>query len=110
MASTFKNSVTSNIGTTPTTVVSIADGFRATVIGFNVANKTDYDTVTFSAWIVDEVAAEAYYIKDITIPPNTSLKLVTNGEKIILPPLYSLKVVSSQADSIDTIVSYVELS
>lgn len=110
MASTFKNSVTSLIGTTPTDLVEIAEGFRATVIGFNVANVTDYDTVTISVWLTTDGSSTAYFIKDIAIPPNSSLKLITNGEKMILPEGYGLRIVCSQNDSVDAIISYVELS
>jgi len=38
------------------------------------------------------------------------LKLITNGEKMILPEGYGLRIVCSQNDSVDAIISYVELS
>jgi site-specific DNA-cytosine methylase len=45
MPTTFKNNTFSSIGDQPHDVVTIAAGLRATVIGCNLANITDYDTV-----------------------------------------------------------------
>ena len=110
MTTTFKNTVDSGIGTTPTDLVIIPEGFRATVIGFNVANITEYDTVTVTVWVVSDTSTAAHYIREIPIPPNTSLKIITNGEKLILPQGYGLRIACSQDASVDTVLSYVEIS
>lgn len=110
MATQFKHVVNTGIGTTPVDVLQIDVGFRATVIGCNIANVTDYDTVNVDVWVVDAASTAAHYIKSIPVPPNTSLKLITNGEKLILPELSGLRIVSDTANSIDTVISYVELS
>ena len=110
MATSFKHEVTTNIGTTPVDVLTTAEGFRLTVIGCNIANTTDYDTVNVSVWIVDAGSTAAYYVKGIPVPPNTSLKLITNGEKLILPEASSLRIGADVEDSLDTVISYVEIS
>jgi hypothetical protein len=52
----------------------------------------------------------AYYVKGLAIPPNTSVKVITQGEKLILPENTELRIVTNTADSIDATVSYVEIS
>lgn len=110
MPTTFKNSVNSGIGTTPIDLVSTPEGFRITVIGCNLANVTDYNTVNVDVFVVDESSNAAYYVKGITVPPNSAVKVVTNGEKLILPEGQILRIVSDTADSIDATVSFVEIS
>lgn len=110
MPTTFKNSINTGIGTSPVDVLSTPDGFRTTVIGCNLANVTEYDTVNVDVFVVGDGSEAAYYVKGVTIPPNTSLKLVTNGEKLILPEGHILRVVSDTASSIDATVSFVEIS
>ena len=48
-------------------------------------------------------------IKGLVISPYTSAKVITNGEKLILEPNTFLRVVSDTVDSIDAVVSYVEI-
>jgi len=45
MPTVFKHAVNTDVGTTPVDVLQIGAGVRATVIGINLANTTDYDTV-----------------------------------------------------------------
>ena len=52
MPTLFKHSLHTQIGTSPTDVLEIAAGVRATVIGCNLANVTDYDTVIADVMIV----------------------------------------------------------
>ena len=42
--------------------------------------------------------------------PNTSVKLITQGEKLILPETSGIRIVSDTEDSIDTTISFVEIS
>jgi hypothetical protein len=110
MATSFRHSVTTNIGTTPVDVLQIQEGVRVTVIGCNVANITDADTVLVDIFIVDEFSTVATYIKEVPIPPNTSVKFITNGEKLVLPASSGIRIVSDTDNSIDSVISYVEIS
>ena len=110
MATTFKHSVTTGVGTTPVDLLTTEQGFRLTVIGFNIANVTDYDIVNVDVWIVDETSTTAYYVKGIPVPPNTSLKLITNGEKLILPEAATIRIGADVESSLDVVISYVEIS
>jgi hypothetical protein len=110
MPTLFRLAVTTSVGLIPVEVVQIQEGVRATVIGCNIANVTEYDTVTVNVYIVDENSTQAYYVKGLPIPPNTSVKVITNGEKLILPETSGIRIVSDVEDSIDTTISYVEIS
>jgi len=110
MPTVFRHSVNKDLGTTPLNVVTIGGGVRATVIGCNLTNTTDYDTAIVDVFVVDQGLIEAYYTKGVVIPPNTTVKLVTQGEKLILPENTKLKMVSDTPSSIDVTVSYVEIS
>jgi hypothetical protein len=110
MPTVFKHSLVTQVGTTPTNVVEIGAGVRATVIGCNLANVTDYDTVVADLQVVGANTTVSYYIRGLIIPPNSSVKIITQGEKLILPETTSLRLTSDTPDSIDATVSYVEIS
>lgn len=110
MPTVFKHAVNTGIGTTPTDVLQIPGGVRATVIGCNLANITDYETVNVDVFVVDENSTQAYYIRGLVIPPNTTVKIVTQGEKLILPETSGIRIVSDTEDSVDSTISYVEIS
>jgi hypothetical protein len=110
MPTQFKHSVNTGIGTTPVDVVQIPLGARATVIGCNLANITDYDTVIVNVFVVDENSTQAHYVRGLTIAPNSSVKLIANGEKLILPETAGLRIVTDTESSIDATVSYVEIT
>ena len=110
MPTVFKHSLVTQIGTNPTDVVEIGAAVRATVIGCNLANVTEYDTVVVDIQVVGVDTTVAYYVKGLVIAPNTSVKVITQGEKLILPAETELRIVSDTADSVDATVSYVEIS
>lgn len=110
MPTVFKHALTTQIGTTPTDVVEIGGGVRATVIGCNLANVTDYDTVVADVSVVGADTTVAYYVKGLVIPPNTTVKIVTQGEKLILPENTALRITTDTTDGVDATVSYVEIS
>jgi hypothetical protein len=110
MPTVFKHSLVTEVGTTPTDIVEIGLGVRATVIGCNLANVTDYDTVVADLQVIGADTTVSYYVRGLVIPPNTSVKVITQGEKLILPETTGLRLVSDTPDSIDATVSYVEIS
>jgi hypothetical protein len=110
MPTQFKHAVNIDIGTVPVDVLQIGAGVRATVIGFNLANVTEYDVCNVDVFIIDENSTQAYYVRNLIIPPNTAVKLVTQGEKLILPETAGIRVVSDVEESVHTTISYVEIS
>ena len=110
MPTLFKHAVVTEIGTTPVDVLQIALGVRATVIGCNLANITDYDTAVVDVYVIEENSTQAHYIRGLSISPNSAVKIITQGEKLILPETAGIRIVSDTPDSIDATVSYVEIS
>jgi hypothetical protein len=109
MPTVFRHAVNTGLGTTPVDVVQVPAGVRATVIGLNLVNTTG-SVIATNVFVVDSSSTVAYYVKDIIIPPNTTLKVITQGEKLILPELSGLRITSNTDDSIDSTISYVEIS
>lgn len=108
MATLFKNKVVKNVGTVPIEIYASGASARATVIGLSLTNLTP-SFVYVSVLIADDTSQEGYYCKDVLVPANTSLRLVNQGEKLILPENNAISVVASTNDSIDVVMSYVEI-
>jgi len=108
MATYFRTKVSKDIGTTPVNVLVPGASSRFTIIGCNLANTTDYD-VSVSISVTDASAVTGKYINLMQIPPYTSLKVITNGEKLILMENTTLTITSDTATSIDAIISYAEI-
>lgn len=110
MPTLFRHAVTTSVGTTPVDVLQIPLGVRATVIGCNIANVTDYDTVVVNMYVIDENSTQATYVRGIVIAPNTTVKVITQGEKLILPATSGIRIETDTEDSVDVTISYVEIS
>ena len=110
MPSVFKQATKQGVGTTREQVLSVDNGYRATIVGFNITNVTDYDVVRVTVILRDPTDIESFYARNIPIPPNTSLKLITHGEKLIVPGRHKVDVVCDTDESLDVVISYVELS
>jgi hypothetical protein len=110
MPTLFRHAVTTSVGITPVDVLQIPLGVRATVIGCNIANVTDYDTAVVNMYVVDENSTQATYARGVIIPPNSTVKVITQGEKLILPATSGIRIESDTENSIDVTVSYVEIS
>jgi hypothetical protein len=108
MATTFKNKVVTQIGTAQTEVLATSDNNRITVVGFSLANLTD-GVVLIDVTLRDDTSAEGYYAKELILPPNTSLRVLNGGEKLILTPNNNLYVKSNVEDSLDCVLSTVEI-
>jgi|TARA_R110000796_G_scaffold30043_4_gene80543 hypothetical protein len=109
MATFFRNKVINQVGTVPIDVLVTNGATRATIIGCSLANLTS-SNVLGSVTISDDTSVTGFYIKDIIIPPNSTLKVLNGGEKLILAPDNKLSVVCTQTASLDCILSYVEIT
>jgi len=110
MPTLFKHAVNTEIGTTPVDVLQVDPGVRVTVIGINLANVTDYDTAVVDVYVIDENSTQAHYVRGLSISPNSTVKIITQGEKLILPETAGIRIVSDTEDSVDSVISYVEIS
>jgi len=113
MATAFKNVLYSQIGTSEVQVISVATAARATVIGLSLTNLTA-GIVLATIRIVNTVASSpndsAYFIKEVVLPPNQSLRIINGGEKLVLAGDMKVYVNSNVDTSIDLVASYVEIT
>jgi|TARA_B110000259_G_C14009143_1_gene398961 hypothetical protein len=109
MATTLKNTVIKNCGTVPVLIYETQPGNRVTVLGISFTNLTD-KFVYVDVLVEDDTSVSGYYLKDSILPAGTSLRAVSTGEKLVLAPSNRLLVRSSLDDSVDVIVSYVEIT
>ena len=108
MANFFKNVVVKGVGTTLVTLVQTTSSTRCTVIGLSLTNITGSNTIV-DVLVEDNTITQGYYVKGLIIPPGGSLRVVSQGEKLILTTENRLLVRATQANSIDAIVSFVEI-
>jgi hypothetical protein len=108
MATLFKNKVIKDVGTVPIEIVTTNQAQRATVIGLSLTNLTS-SFVYVDVMIQDDTSVTGYYIKETLLPANTSLRVVSTGEKLIVAPNNKVMVRSSVDDSVDAVASFVEI-
>jgi hypothetical protein len=108
MATTFRNVVVNGVGTTLATLVQTTNLTRCTVIGLSLTNITNSNTIV-DVLVEDDTSTQGYYAKGIIIPPGSSLRVVNQGEKLIMATENQLLVRATQPNSIDAIVSFVEI-
>ena len=108
MATLFKNKVVNAVGVLPVDIYEADASTRATVIGLSLTNLTQ-SFVYVDVLLQDDTSITGYYLKETLLPANTSLRVVATGEKLIIAPSNKLQVRSSIDDSVDVIVSFVEI-
>ena len=108
MATIFKNKVVNSIGVVPVDVYETDASTRATVIGLSLTNLTQ-SFVYVDVLMQDDTSVTGYYLKQALLPANTSLRVVATGEKLIIAPSNKIQVKSSINDSVDVVLSFVEI-
>ena len=108
MATNFKNIIGKEIGTQRVAVYTTPAATSTTVIGMNIANLTG-SMVSVDIEIGDEASSIGYMIKGMPIPPSTAMKPIGKGEKIVLDASNTLYVTSDTTESLDVILSLVEI-
>lgn len=108
MATQFKNKVVKEVGPVPILALETDAATRSTIIGLNMANLTDF-VVYASVLIHDDTSVEGYFMKDVMVPPNSSLHALSAGEKLILAPDNQLYLVADQDEALDVVISYVDI-
>lgn len=110
MATTFKNKLANNLGTTPTTVLATSASATTTVLGLSFTNVTA-SIILVSVQLQDTVASTtAYFVQNVIVPPNTSIRLINGGERLVLGSSTNVIVSGNTASSLDMVLSYVEIS
>lgn len=108
MATFFKTKLIKNIGTVPITAFSPISGTNSTVIGLTLSNQTEF-AVKANVRLKDDTSVEVHYMKDVIVPANSTIRCVTQGEKLIIQSEYELIVQSDLVDSLDAVISYVDI-
>ena len=107
MATNFKNIMGKQIGTERVVVYTVPAATSTTIIGMNIANLTG-SMVTADIEIGDEGSSIAHMIKGMPTF-NIPMKPIGKGEKIVLDATNTLYVKSDTTDSLDVILSLVEI-
>ena len=110
MPTVFKNEVVTGIGTEPVDILQIIAGVRATIVGLNLSNTSDFDMAVVNIYVVDESSTVANYARQIPIHPGSSAKVITNGERLILPETAGMRIECDTDNCIDASISYVEIT
>lgn len=108
MATFFRNVVAKDIGTTSREVIETSDNSRVTIIGMSLANTTEF-VVLADVALQNDTSTEAYFLKGLIIPPNSTARVVNGGEKLILTQSNVLKIRANVEDAIDAVISFVEI-
>jgi hypothetical protein len=77
------------------------------VIGIRVANIVAA-AITVDVWVTITGPTDRYIAKGLSIPPSSSVELVTGGAKFVMQNTDVLKVESDTATSADVYVSVVD--
>ena len=77
------------------------------VVGLRLANIVS-SVVTVDVYITEGGTTARYLVKDLSIPPASSVELVNGGAKIVLQTGDILKGISSAASSVDVWCSVVD--
>ena len=108
MATFFKNKVIKDVGKQAVEVYTTGVSTKTTVIGLALCNLTA-SVISVSILISDDTSVTGYYLKDVLVPPNSTLKALNGGEKLVFPATNVLYAQSNIDASLDVIMSQVEI-
>lgn len=108
MASSFKNALSAEVGTTPTDIYTAPSLTSTTVIGLSLANIIATG-ITVSVTIT-KGGTTVFLIKDAPIPVGGALVLFGGDQKLVLEAGNKFTVTSSAASSVGVVVSVLEIS
>ena len=102
MANTFKNYVSTSVGTLATTVYTVPASTTSVIIGCNIANRGA------SSINVDVQLGSTYIVKGAPVPVGSALSVLDG--KIIAETTETIVVTSDTASSADVVLSVLEQS
>ena len=110
MANTFFRKISSNVGTTANTVGSYTVGGSTTsiVLGLALSNTTGA-TINASAFISNG-AALVYLVKSAPITTGGTLVVIGGDQKLVLQTNDNVRIVSDTVNSIDAVMSIMEIT
>lgn len=90
------------------TIYSVPSSTTAVVVGLALAN-TSLDTIFVSTKVNNNDGDDVFYAQNIPIPTGSTIEIMS-GNKIVLEENDSISVISSEDNSLDTILSIMEQS
>jgi len=108
MATTFKNKVIKEVGAVPIIALETDSNTRSTIVGISLANLTS-GIIYASVMVKDDTSITGYFLKEVLVPPNSSLRALSAGEKLILAPDNQLLLMADQDAGLDAVISYVDI-
>jgi hypothetical protein len=107
--SNITNKVIKGLGKVETTMITTSSVQKGACVGLSLANLTQ-NTVRASVFVTDDNDVKGHFIKDVAIPPNSSLRVINGGEKLLLAPENSVSVVCDTNNGLDVIFSLVVIT
>jgi hypothetical protein len=107
--SNITNKVIKNLGKIEQTLISTTSAQKGACVGLSLANITQ-QIVKASIMLEDATNVKGYFVKDIMIAPNSSVRAINGGEKLLLGPNNTVSVVCDTADGLDVIFSLVVIT
>ena len=108
MANQFTSYVSKDVGTSAASILTVGANTQTTLIGLSCANTTQ-SPVTVDAYVTRS-AVNYYLIKGAVVPVGGSLVIVGGDQKVVVIPSDILKVVSSDAASVDVFASVLNIT
>lgn len=109
MASTFKNALSANVGTTPVDIYTVPASTATTVIGLSLANTSTSSQITATV-TVTKGGTTVNLIKSAIIPVASSMIVIGGEQKLVMMAADKITVTSSLASSIDVALSFLEIA
>lgn len=88
---------------------TVVESFNVTAGTITMNNSATAVGTAVTITFVSTAAVTTYYIKDVVIPPNQSLRVINGGERLVLGSSNRLSIVTNTEASCDAIVSLVEI-
>lgn len=110
MPNTFLRKLSRSVGVTPTSIggYTVGASTQTTLIGLTCANVGSAAVTTDIT--LSTADSDFYIVKDATVPVGGSLVAVGGDQKVVLQTGDSIKVTSSDSDTLDVIMSLLEIT
>ena len=109
MANTFKNRTLRAVGTSAVDVGAVvAANTQTTLIGMTISNIVS--SVISVTVTLNDGSNTTHIVKDAPIPTGGSLLVCGGDQKIVLETGDSIRIRSNTADSINAVLSYLEIT
>jgi hypothetical protein len=107
--SNITNKVFKNLGKSEIDLITTAYNQKAACVGLSFANLTQ-STVRASVFVTDDTSVKGYYLKEVAVPPNASLRVINGGEKLLLAPENTVSVLCDTNNGLDVVFSLVVIT